>query len=252
MKILIGGDISPKKAEVNELFAKGDVKTLFNGVADIAKQADRFIVNLECALTTTEKGIKKIGPCLKSDPKCADTLKKLGVTDVALSNNHVFDYGIQGLKDTMENLERVGLPYLDMIMLDNDSYMHEFYDMTKTLDAHPHTAENYKEYLPDIWKNATAEQKALGYGGMDYFECRAFIDAILNGTEMPIDVYDMASWMAITPLSEQSIAHGGMPQAIPDFTRGKWILREMKDVVEFPKVSVSEEKDKNKFGYSRD
>ncbi len=121
MKILIGGDISPKKAEVNELFAKGDVKTLFNGVADVAKQADRFIVNLECALTTTEKGIKKFGPCLKSDPKCADTLKELGVTDVALSNNHVFDYGIQGLKDTMGNLERVGLPYTGVGENDTDS-----------------------------------------------------------------------------------------------------------------------------------
>ena len=28
--------------------------------------------------------------------------------------------------------------------------------------------------------------------------------------------------MAITPLSEQSIAMGGMPQPIPDFTRGAW------------------------------
>lgn len=141
---------------------------------------------------------------------------------------------------------------LDMIMLDNDSYMHEFYDMSKTLDAHPHTAANYNEYLPDIWRNVTQEQKELGHGGMDYFECRAFIDAILNGTEMPIDVYDMATWMSITPLSEQSIAHGGMPQAIPDFTRGKWILREPKDVVAFPKVSVSKKKDKNAFGYSRE
>lgn len=121
MKILIGGDISPKKEEVNELFAKGDVKTLFNGVADVAKTADRFIVNLECALTNTDKGIKKFGPCLKSDPKCADTLKELGVTDVALSNNHVFDYGIQGLKDTIANLERVGLPYTGVGENDTDS-----------------------------------------------------------------------------------------------------------------------------------
>jgi len=32
-----------------------------------------------------------------------------------LSNNHVFDFGIQGLKDTMENLERVGLPYAGIV-----------------------------------------------------------------------------------------------------------------------------------------
>jgi len=29
--------------------------------------------------------------------------------------------------------------------------------------------------------------------------------------------------MSITPLSEASIASGGMPQAIPDFTRGRWM-----------------------------
>ena len=112
MKILIGADVVPKKTEVNELFAKGDVQTLFGKVADFLKTADRVIVNLECALTETDGEIKKNGPCLKADPKCADTLKRLGVTDVALSNNHVFDFGVQGLQDTMQNLQRVGLPYM--------------------------------------------------------------------------------------------------------------------------------------------
>ena len=43
---------------------------------------------------------------------------------------------------------------------------------------------------------------------------------------MPIDVYDMASWMSISTLSEQSIAMGGAPVAIPDFTNGRWTYRE--------------------------
>ena len=38
----------------------------------------------------------------------------------------------------------------------------------------------------------------------------------------PIDVYDAATYMAITALSEQSVAMGGLPQAFPDFTHGKW------------------------------
>jgi hypothetical protein len=52
--------------------------------------------------------------------------------------------------------------------------------------------------------------------------------------DIPIDVYDAASWMAITVLSERSIAQGGAPQAIPDFTNGKWITRENVDVVPLP------------------
>ena len=112
MKILIGSDVVPKKVEVNELFAKGDLETLFGNVCALIAKADRTVINLECALTTADTEIKKFGPCLKADPKTADTLKKLGVTDVALSNNHVFDFGVKGLNDTLENLERVGLPYM--------------------------------------------------------------------------------------------------------------------------------------------
>ena len=41
----------------------------------------------------------------------------------------------------------------------------------------------------------------------------------------PIDVYDAAAWMSISCLSEQSVAMGGAPVAIPDFTNGKWMER---------------------------
>lgn len=93
-------------------------------------------------------------------------------------------------------------------------------------------ATEYEDkYLPDFWKNITPEQRDLGHGGMDYFMMRAFIDAYKKGEEMPIDVYDAASWMVITVLSEESIALGGHPVTIPDFTRGKWLIRERKDVI---------------------
>ena len=139
----------------------------------------------------------------------------------------------------------------NMVMLEADRYMHEFFDPEKTTQKYLNSAKDYNEYLPDVWRNITPEEKKLGHGGMDYLELKAFFKAIQNGEEMPIDVYDMATWMAITPLSEQSIAHGGMPQAIPDFTRGQWILREPKDVTELPKVESKKEDVKNEFGYSR-
>ena len=42
-----------------------------------------------------------------------------------------------------------------------------------------------------------------------------------------IDVYDIAVWMSITTLSEQSISLGGMPVPCPDFTNGAWTMREL-------------------------
>ena len=60
-----------------------------------------------------------------------------------------------------------------------------------------------------------------------YFQLRqannAFYDALKEDMPKPIDVYDMASWMSITTLTEASIKMG-TPVEIPDFTNGKWVL----------------------------
>ncbi|MBQ3056230.1 MAG: gfo/Idh/MocA family oxidoreductase, partial [Clostridia bacterium] len=65
-----------------------------------------------------------------------------------------------------------------------------------------------------------------GHGGMDWLVCRAFIEAVKNGTNTPIDAYDTATWLAVGALSEQSIANGSTPVEFPDFTGGKWQNRE--------------------------
>ncbi len=120
MKIVIGADLVPIQAS-EPLFINGDIEKLFGDVLPILQGADRLIVNLECALTTFDGAITKCGPNLKTDPACADTLVKLGVTDVMLSNNHTFDFGTVGLRDTMANLDRVGLPYTGVGENDTDS-----------------------------------------------------------------------------------------------------------------------------------
>ena len=54
-----------------------------------------------------------------------------------------------------------------------------------------------------------------------------FINCIIENKPFEIDVYDMASWMCVTALSEQSIALGGAAVAFPDFTNGKWQLNKI-------------------------
>lgn len=126
------------------------------------------------------------------------------------------------------------------VFLESEVNMHEYFNPQATMGRYLDNAEQYERYLPDVWRNVTPEQMKLGHGGMDYIQFKAFFEAIVRGEEMPLDVYDMAAWMAITPLSEQSIAHGGMPQAIPDFTRGKWMYRPQKDVMELPTPEETE------------
>lgn len=82
-----------------------------------------------------------------------------------------------------------------------------------------------EEYEHPIWKKYQEEGVREGHGGMDWLVISAFFDALKENKPMPIDVYDMATWMAITPLSERSILLGSSPVEIPDFTNGKWYMK---------------------------
>lgn len=86
--------------------------------------------------------------------------------------------------------------------------------------------ENFREqYEHPIWKKYFEEGVKAGHGGIDWLVFADFFDSVKNQTLPPLDVYDMASWMCISALSEESIALGGQPVSIPDFTNGKWMKR---------------------------
>jgi len=94
----------------------------------------------------------------------------------------------------------------------------------------PHVWEELNKYYDEhehpLWKRFRQEGVKGGHGGMDWLVLRAFVEAVKEQRQTPIDVYDTAAWMAITCLSEDSVAMGSMPVAVPDFTNGKWISRE--------------------------
>ncbi|OJR86058.1 hypothetical protein BK387_28245 [Escherichia coli] len=94
---------------------------------------------------------------------------------------------------------------------------------------HSHQWANSKDYLEQydhpLWKNNEAKAVGAGHGGMDYFMINAFVESIKRNIEFPFDIYDLATWYAVTPLSEKSIAAHGQVQEMPDFTRGKYVNR---------------------------
>lgn len=108
----------------------------------------------------------------------------------------------------------------------------EYFDPAEYYKGSLNNGEQYREYLPDAWKNLTDREIQLGHGGMDWLAYTAFVRALKNGEEMPVDVYDAATWQAVSVLSELSIQQGGAPQAMPDFTGGKWKERPRRDVCE--------------------
>ena len=115
-----------------------------------------------------------------------------------------------------------------MYMEDNRSLfidgVHNQYDFCWK-DQWNNVEEYRDQYEHPIWKQYLAEGIKGGHDGMDWLVFRAFFESVMKDEEPPIDVYDTAAWMCISALSENSIAMGGLPVAIPDFTNGKWITR---------------------------
>jgi len=141
--------------------------------------------------------------------------------DTTLPRYYTREFTIRGTKGVFEQTGNIAL-------------IEGEYNHLASYEDFINSARKYEnEFLPDIWKNTTEEILQAGHGGMDYYVFEAFIDALQNKKEMPIDVYDAASWMVITALSEQSILMGGNVVVIPDFTKGKWLLRPRKDVIDF-------------------
>lgn len=151
---------------------------------------------------------------------CADgTLITLKL-DTTLPRAYSREFTVSGTKGIYSEQDNV-------ILEDGGDFNHE-----ESIGLCRDTADNYKDLRPKIWRDITPEEIAAGHGGMDTLMLRSFFDAVRNGEEMPIDVYDAAAWMVITCLSEASIANGGMPIDIPDFTGGRWVMREPKDVTD--------------------
>lgn len=100
---------------------------------------------------------------------------------------------------------------------------------------HSHTWAGSQDYLTKydhpLWKKHAAKAEGAGHGGMDYFLINDFVECIKANKEFPFDVYDLATWYAVTPLSEKSIEENGASQAMPDFTQGKY--KERKPVFGF-------------------
>lgn len=80
-----------------------------------------------------------------------------------------------------------------------------------------------EKYMHPILKEIGPIAKTVGgHGGMDYIMDYRLIYCLNNGLPLDMDVYDLAEWCCITPLSELSINNGSAPVEIPDFTRGAW------------------------------
>lgn len=147
--------------------------------------------------------------------KCAGGETILLTLNTSLPRFYSRDFTVCGTKGMYEEEN-------DTVFVDKKYTAEEEWDFK----ANWGNAKDYeKDYEHPIWQKFLNDGVQGGHGGMDWLVFEAFFDSIRNGEPCPIDVYDAASWMCISALSEESIAMGGHPVAIPDFTNGEWIRR---------------------------
>lgn len=104
--IIFAGDFAPCGA-YEQMVLNG--KELFSSEAfSVLSDADIAFANLECPLTKCNRPIKKSGPALKANPDCVAALAPFSV--VGLANNHIFDYGKEGVEDTILACQEAELP----------------------------------------------------------------------------------------------------------------------------------------------
>jgi len=103
-KIIIAGDFCPQLRVADFIEKNDDGIVIFHEIRSIVKNADYSIVNLECPVVLGEeaKPIKKTGPHLRCNEKTIKLIKSLGFEMVTLANNHIYDYGDVGIRDTLE------------------------------------------------------------------------------------------------------------------------------------------------------
>jgi predicted dehydrogenase len=98
----------------------------------------------------------------------------------------------------------------------------------QNLNAHRFVPAEVRAALMEKYKHPIAaliEEKAKavgGHGGMDFILDYRLIYCLQRGLPLDMDVYDLAEWCCLIPLSERSLDHQSMPVQIPDFTRGAW------------------------------
>ena len=110
MEFIIAGDFAPQGRLKEQINDRKFVNIFSDRLINIIKSTDFSIVNLECPIADDNfKPILKCGPNLKCTSNAVDALQYAGFAVVTMANNHILDYGEDGLNLTLEYCKKAGL-----------------------------------------------------------------------------------------------------------------------------------------------
>lgn len=110
IKIVIAGDFTTCNRAKNI-----NIGIIDDKICNKIKCADLSIINFEAPIIKEEKKsyrIQKVGPHIHNSPNSIKILKDIGFDLFTLANNHILDYGIKGLNNTIEDILKNQLHYV--------------------------------------------------------------------------------------------------------------------------------------------
>jgi Bacterial capsule synthesis protein PGA_cap len=108
--MVVCGDWAPTKTHVTAI--QRSPEQIYGDLMPILRQSDLSLVNLECVLVDDGFTIIKDGPPLKAPPDMVKGLQAVPFSVVCLANNHIMDYGEEGLRATLEVLQAHQMPVI--------------------------------------------------------------------------------------------------------------------------------------------
>jgi len=109
LTLVFGGDTAPTDAANTVLYQNG-FEYPYSATLDLIQSADLAVVNLEAPVTDSLEPFALYKRYVyRVTPEAIPALKWAGVDAVSLANNHLLDYGIHGMRDTLKHLKAAGV-----------------------------------------------------------------------------------------------------------------------------------------------
>ncbi|HEY0844460.1 MAG TPA: CapA family protein [Noviherbaspirillum sp.] len=109
-RVVFGGDVMLGRI-VKDAIRRFGAQYPLGPVAGLMRDADLAVINLECAMTASERewaGAPKAF-YFGAPPEAIHALTDAGIDLVSLANNHLLDYDVAGLRDTLHYLRHAGI-----------------------------------------------------------------------------------------------------------------------------------------------
>ena len=109
--LALAGDTMLGRGVAERLAADPGHELLSAELVAIAREADLFVLNLECCISDRGEQVRdpERGFFFRAPPVAAERLAEMGVACVTIANNHVLDFGPDALHDTLTHLEAAGI-----------------------------------------------------------------------------------------------------------------------------------------------